>query len=107
MTTTDNAATIARLSAELDAIAAAAWDGYSHHRKAPRTRKAGPGYADPDYYLAVDWLNAKAAIFAVEGVFERLGFRLPVQGLKHSDAAVVPLPIRKTCGFFRGSIEDL
>ena len=36
-----------------------------------------------------------------------LGFRLPVQGLKHSDAAVVPLPIRKTCGFFRGSIEDL
>ena len=54
------------LSAELDAIAAAAWDGYSHHRKAPRTRKAGPGYADPDYDLAVDWLNAKAAIAAAQ-----------------------------------------
>ena len=47
---------------ELDRVAAVAWDGYSHHRKAPITRKAGPGYADPDYDLAVDWIEAKAAI---------------------------------------------
>lgn len=38
------------LQRELDAIiAAAAWDGYSNSRKAPVTRKAGPGFADPDY----------------------------------------------------------
>ena len=54
------------LSGELEAIAAAAWDGYSHHRKAPRTEKAGPGYADPDYDMAVDWLSAKAAIAAAQ-----------------------------------------
>ena len=54
------------LSAELDAIAGAAWDGYVHHRKAPRTQKAGAGYADPDYDLAVDWLAAKAAIAAAQ-----------------------------------------
>lgn len=54
------------LSAELDRIAAVAWDAYSHHRKAPRTRAAGPGYADPSYELALDWLDAKAAVDAAQ-----------------------------------------
>ena len=36
------------LQRELDAIVAAAWDAYSHSRKAPLTRKAGPGFADPE-----------------------------------------------------------
>jgi multimeric flavodoxin WrbA len=52
----------ARLGSELDAIAAAAWDGYNNSRKSPVTQKAGPGYADPDYDLAVDWIEAKAAV---------------------------------------------
>lgn len=50
------------LSDELNRITDAAWDAYSHHRKSPHTRKAGPGFADPDYDLAVDWLAAKDAI---------------------------------------------
>jgi hypothetical protein len=50
------------LSRELDAIIGAAWDAYSHSRKSPETRKAGPGFADPDYEIAVDWLNARQAI---------------------------------------------
>ena len=54
------------LTEELDRIAGAAWDAYSNHRKAPRTRKAGLGYADPDYDLAVDWLDAKAAVAAAQ-----------------------------------------
>ncbi|MFY9513144.1 MAG: flavodoxin family protein [Rubrivivax sp.] len=50
------------VKAELDKVVAVAWDGYSNHRKAPRTQKAGSGYADPDYDLSVDWIAAKAAI---------------------------------------------
>src|SRR6266568_215546 len=50
------------LATELDKIAAAAWDAYEHSRKAPRTRKAGNEFADPDYDLSVDWLAARAAI---------------------------------------------
>ncbi|WP_229428858.1 flavodoxin family protein [Microvirga pudoricolor] len=50
------------LKEELYRISTAAWDGYSHHRKSPRTRKAGPGFADPDYDLAVDWIAAHEAI---------------------------------------------
>ena len=54
------------LQRELDAIVAAAWDAYSHQRKAPRTRKAGPGFADPDYEIAVDWLAAREDILAAQ-----------------------------------------
>ncbi|QIO33432.1 flavodoxin family protein [Bradyrhizobium sp. 1(2017)] len=56
----------APLQRELDAIVGAAWDAYSHSRKAPRTRKAGAGFSDPDYDIAVDWLDARAAVLAAQ-----------------------------------------
>ncbi len=58
------------LSPELERIAAAAWDAYDHHRKSPRTRKAGPGFADQNYDLATDWIEAKAAVDAAQGRFD-------------------------------------
>ena len=39
-----------------------AWQAYEEGRKAPVTRKAGPGYADPDYDLSVEWLDTKGKI---------------------------------------------
>jgi multimeric flavodoxin WrbA len=56
----------APLGRELDAVIAAAWDAYSHSRKAPLTRKAGAGFSDPDYDLAVDWLDARAKILEAQ-----------------------------------------
>jgi len=50
------------LQKEIDAVVGAAWDAYSNSRKSPETRKAGPGFADPDYEIAVDWLRAREAI---------------------------------------------
>src|SRR5205085_2717213 len=50
------------LSHEIRTLIDAAWDGYSHSRKAPRTRKAGVGFADPDYDLSIDWIDAREAI---------------------------------------------
>jgi len=58
------------VSSELDKIADIAWDGYINSRKSPITRKAGPGYADPDYELSVDWIKAKAAIDAARARHE-------------------------------------
>jgi multimeric flavodoxin WrbA len=43
-----------------------AWLAYKDERKSPVTRKAGPGYADPDYDLSVDWLAAHDAIAAAQ-----------------------------------------
>src|SRR5215472_13591426 len=54
------------LSEELERVATAAWDAYRYHRKSPHTRKAGYGFADPDYELAMDWLAAREAILAAE-----------------------------------------
>ena len=54
------------LDAELERIAAVAWEGYVQGRKSPVTRKAGPGFADPDYDLSVDWIAARDAIQAAQ-----------------------------------------
>jgi hypothetical protein len=56
-------------STEVDAlrrIEVIAWDGYSNHRKAPRTHPAGPGYADPSYDLSDDWRAARDAVRQAE-----------------------------------------
>jgi multimeric flavodoxin WrbA len=50
------------LHPELDRITEAAWAAYKHSRKSPRTRRAGPDFADPDHELAVDWLDAREAL---------------------------------------------
>lgn len=58
------------LQRELDAIVEAAWDAYSHSRKSPVTRKAGQGFADPDYDIAVDWLDARDTIQSAQAKYE-------------------------------------
>ena len=50
----------------IDRLATIAWDAYQDGRKAPVMRKAGPGFADPEYELATDWLVARGAIHAAE-----------------------------------------
>ena len=45
-------------------LEALAWDGYAQSRKSPRQRKAGPEFADPEYELSVQWLEARAALQA-------------------------------------------
>jgi len=54
------------LKVELDRIATAAWDTYSDYRRYPKTRKAGRGYADPDYELSTEWLDTHEAIAAAQ-----------------------------------------
>lgn len=39
-----------------------AWDGYIEARKSPITRKAGAGFADPEYEVSVEWLATRDAI---------------------------------------------
>ncbi|MFD4837433.1 flavodoxin family protein [Achromobacter sp. NPDC058515] len=43
----------------LERLEAIAWDAYEGGRKAPLTVKAGPGYADPDYDLSVEWKETR------------------------------------------------
>ncbi len=50
---------------ESDSIArleAIAWEAYTEGRKAPVTRRAGPGFADPAYELSQEWYDTHRAI---------------------------------------------
>ncbi|MGF6612796.1 multimeric flavodoxin WrbA [Paraburkholderia sp. WSM4175] len=52
--------------ASLARLEAIAWDAYRQGRKAPVTEKAGPGFADPDYDLSVEWRTASERIKAAQ-----------------------------------------
>jgi multimeric flavodoxin WrbA len=54
------------LQGEIGRIIDSAWNGYHEYRKSPRTRKAGPRYADPDYDLAIDWIRSRDAVARAE-----------------------------------------
>ncbi|MBA2962759.1 MULTISPECIES: flavodoxin family protein [Ramlibacter] len=53
-------------AAAIDRLEAIAWDAYQQGRKAPITQKAGPGYADPDYDLSVEWRAASERLKAAQ-----------------------------------------
>ena len=50
------------VAGSLDRIVEVAWDAYKNSRKSPRKRRAGQGFADPDYEISVEWLATRAAI---------------------------------------------
>jgi multimeric flavodoxin WrbA len=50
----------------LKRLEAIAWDGYKEDRKAPRTSKAGPGFADPKYDLSDEWRATRDRLIAAE-----------------------------------------
>src|SRR3954464_14791279 len=54
------------VSGELAKIEEIAWDNYASSHKAPRTVKAGPGFADPDYDLSIEWKEAHDRVLAAE-----------------------------------------
>ena len=47
-------------------LEAIAWDGYKEGRKSPVTRKAGRGFADPDYDLSVEWKATRDRLLQVD-----------------------------------------
>jgi len=51
---------------EIDRIIEVAWKNYDEYHKSPRERKAGPGFAEPDFELPMEWLAAHDAVTAAE-----------------------------------------
>jgi multimeric flavodoxin WrbA len=63
-----------------------AWDDYQGGRKAPRTRRAGPEFADPEYELSLEWLATRD--------------RLAEAARRHADPATPPR-VLAICGSSR------
>jgi len=55
---------------EIDRVAAVAWESYDTYRKSPRTRKAGPGFADPEFELPIEWLETRDRILDAQRAHE-------------------------------------
>ena len=51
-----------RVEAEIARLVEIAWEAYREDRKSPRTKKAGRGFADPEFELPIEWLEARKAI---------------------------------------------
>jgi multimeric flavodoxin WrbA len=43
-----------------------AWTAYDEYHKSPRKRKAGAGFADPEFELPIEWLETRARIQQAE-----------------------------------------
>ena len=54
------------VSDELAKVEEIAWHNYIDSHKAPRTVKAGAGFADPDYDLSTEWKEARDRLIAAE-----------------------------------------
>jgi multimeric flavodoxin WrbA len=54
------------LAGELQRIVDVAWKAYDEYHKSPRTRKAGPGFANPDHALPIEWLDARQRVGAAQ-----------------------------------------
>ena len=55
-----------RVRAEIDRIVDVAWESYDEYHKSPRKRKAGAGFADPDFELPIEWLETRSRILEAQ-----------------------------------------
>ncbi len=93
----------------LERIEVIAWDGYTHHRKAPLTHPAGRGFADPLYDLSDEWRATSKAIRAAERQQKDPGSRsrvLVISGGDRNDGTC-PGEISKTWRLSRLVIDTL
>jgi multimeric flavodoxin WrbA len=51
---------------QISEIIEVAWRTYDEYHKSPRTRKAGPGFADPEFELPIEWLETRERIQQAE-----------------------------------------
>jgi multimeric flavodoxin WrbA len=54
------------LEHHLAPVIEAAWESYKTSRKSPRTRPAGPGFANPDFPLPIEWLETRDRILEAQ-----------------------------------------
>jgi multimeric flavodoxin WrbA len=94
---------------ELAAVEEVAWKNYVDSHKSPITVKAGPGFADPDYDLSVEWKEAHDRLLAAEARQKDPATRsriLLINGSARNDGSC-PGEISKTFRLIRMSEELL
>jgi hypothetical protein len=93
--------------ADIDRIIETAWTTYDEYHKSPRTRKAGPEFADPEFELPIEWLEARSRV--LEAGHRQRDVTLPRRILlvaaaaRHDETCPGGTPrCRRRCGTRRG-----
>src|SRR5262245_36810949 len=55
-----------KVDRQISEIVDTAWQVYDEYHKSPRKRKAGPGFADPEFELPIEWLETRERIHQAE-----------------------------------------
>lgn len=55
-----------KVERQIAEIIEVAWQAYDKYRMTPRKRKAGPGFAEPEFELSIEWLETRERIQQVE-----------------------------------------
>ncbi len=55
-----------RVEAQIAAVVEVAWKAYDEYHKSPRKRRAGSGFADPEFELPIEWLDTRERIQQAE-----------------------------------------
>jgi multimeric flavodoxin WrbA len=56
----------AQIERQIADVIDVAWKAYDEYHKSPRTRKAGAGFANPDFDLPIEWLETRDRIHDAE-----------------------------------------
>jgi multimeric flavodoxin WrbA len=84
-----------------------AWQAYQEGRKAPVTRKAGPGHADPGYDLSMEWIETSERLKAAQARWSSSASRvLVVNGSARNDGTC-PGEVSKTWRLAQIACETL
>ncbi|HVZ45971.1 MAG TPA: flavodoxin family protein [Ramlibacter sp.] len=73
-----------------------AWQAYEQGRKAPRTVKAGPEFADPGYDLSVEWLDTRDKLLAAQAAWSTSPSRVLVVCSSSRNDGTCPGEVSKT-----------
>ena len=94
-------------SAAIARLEAIAWQAYGAGRKAPHTQKAGEGFADPSYDLAVEWMDTRQKLRAAQARWSTAPSRvLVINGSSRNDGSC-PGEVSKTWRLARLAIDTL
>jgi multimeric flavodoxin WrbA len=92
----------------IEAVEERAWDAYNEYRKSPRTRRAGDGFADPDFELPVEWLDARERVLEAQRRHDAAaGFRVLVVCASPRSDQTCPGEMSKTFRLARMAAEEL
>lgn len=90
---------------EINELSEIAYKTYLEGRKAPKTKKAGSAYKDPNYELSIEWLKAKEEIDKAQKEHDTGSLNILLINASHRNDHTCPGEISKSSRLFQIALE--